>query len=291
VPRQRHFAPAKLNLYLHVTGRRADGLHLLDGLVAFATVGDELTVAAADTLTLTVAGPFAPMLDGDPRGNLVWRAAEALARRLGIAPSVAIQLTKNLPVASGIGGGSSDAAACLRALAALWRCDDDEALTAIAASLGSDVPACLLARPLWLGGVGDRIEVAGRLPECGVVLVNPGVPLPTAAVYRGFDGGFSAPDRFAIPDDARSLAALLAARRNDLTAAAIREVPAIGAVLARLAATDRCLLTRMSGSGASCFALYATPEEAHAASRRLRNDYPAWWVVAATFNSGPGSTA
>ncbi|HEX4113652.1 MAG TPA: 4-(cytidine 5'-diphospho)-2-C-methyl-D-erythritol kinase [Stellaceae bacterium] len=291
MPPWRRFAPAKLNLYLHVTGRRADGLHLLDSLVAFATVGDELTVAPADALTLTVVGPFARMLDGAPSDNLAWRAAAALARRLAIAPAVAIHLTKNLPVASGIGGGSSDAAACLRALAALWQCGDDDVPREVAASLGSDVPACLHARPLWLGGIGDRIERADVLPACGVVLVNPGIPLPTASVYRAFDGRFSAADRFAIPNDPWRLAGLLAARRNDLTEAAIGQVPAIADVLARLAATEHCLLARMSGSGATCFALYATRDEANVASRRLQRECPGWWVVAAGLNSEPEYSA
>jgi 4-diphosphocytidyl-2-C-methyl-D-erythritol kinase len=290
VPELRRFAPAKLNLYLHVVGRRADGLHLLDSLIAFATVGDALTVAPAETLTLAIGGPFAAMLRGAPADNLVWRAATALARRLAVAPAVAIHLAKNLPVASGIGGGSSDAAACLRALADLWRCRDEDALRDVAASLGSDVPACLAARPLWLGEVGDRIEQSDPLPECGVLLVNPGIPLPTASVYRGFDGALSAPARFAIPDNARALAALLAARRNDLTDAAIRLVPAVAEVLAHLAATDRCLLARMSGSGATCFALYATRDEADAASRHLSGAHPGWWVAASRLNSGPGST-
>jgi 4-diphosphocytidyl-2-C-methyl-D-erythritol kinase len=159
----------------------------------------------------------------------------------------------------------------------------------VAASLGSDVSACLHAGPLWLGGVGDRIARADPLPACGMVLVNPGIPLSTAAVYRRFDGAFSAPDRFAIPADARQLAALLAARRNDLTDAAIRLVPAIAEVLARLAATEGRLLARMSGSGATCFALYPTIGEADAASRRLRGEHPGWWVAAAVLNSGPGS--
>jgi 4-diphosphocytidyl-2-C-methyl-D-erythritol kinase len=276
---RRYFAPAKLNLYLHVVGRRADGLHLLDSLVAFASIGDEITVAPAERLELNLSGPFAPALDGDTRQNLVWRAAEALASLAGVSGRAAIALAKNLPVASGIGGGSSDAAAVLRALAELWRIDDEAVLTQVAASLGSDVPACFTARPVWLGGIGDRIEDAPKLPACGVVLVNPRIPLLTQTVYRAFIEPFSPPARFAIPGDALGLAELLAERRNDLTPSALRLVPEIGDVLARLGALDRVMLARMSGSGATCFALFASEEEAEAGAARLTAERGDWWVA------------
>jgi 4-diphosphocytidyl-2-C-methyl-D-erythritol kinase len=288
---ERFFAPAKLNLYLHVTGRRDDGWHLLDSLVAFASVGDEVRVTPATGLSLTIGGPFAGALAGDPRGNLVWRAADMLAERLQRTADVAIALTKNLPVASGIGGGSSDAAACLRALAALWRSDDEDMLMEIAATLGSDVPACLMARPVWLGDTGTVIDEAGQVPAAGVVLVNPGIALPTASVYRGFAGPFSPPARFSIPRDPADFAGMLASRRNDLTGAATALVPEIGAVLDGLTATPNSLLARMSGSGATCFALFATVEEAAVAARRLQADHPAWWVAAAMLSAESGSSA
>ena len=291
VDRRRSFAPAKLNLYLHVTGRRADGFHLLDGLVAFASVGDEIDVAPADALSLTVTGPFARDLAGEPRDNLVWRAAAMLAERLGRNADVAIALTKNLPVASGIGGGSSDAAACLEALAALWRCDDRGLLREIAAALGSDVPACLAAGPVWVSDAGDHIEDAGRVPRCGVVLVNPGIALPTASVYRAFKGSFSPPARFPIPDAAADFAAILAERNNDLTGAAVALVPEIGTVLRRLARIDNNLLVRMSGSGATCFALFATVDEARRVARDLQREQGSWWVAAAMLSSERGSSA
>ncbi|MGH7074275.1 MAG: 4-(cytidine 5'-diphospho)-2-C-methyl-D-erythritol kinase [Stellaceae bacterium] len=293
--RRRWHAPAKLNLYLHLAGRRADGYHDLDGLVAFLDLGDELTVTPAPDPRLGLDGPFAARLDGAPENNLVYRAAIALAARLGIKAGAAITLMKRLPVASGIGGGSGDAAAALRALAVLWGCDDPALLAELARTLGSDVPACLAARPCWLGGVGDLIEPAAMLPRCGVLLVNPLVPLATAAVYRDFQGPFSPPARFAIPEDAEAFASLLAARRNDLTAAATARVPAIAAILARLATLDRCLLARMSGSGATCFALFRDPAEATAAAAALRAEAPGWWVEATVFRaadaalSEPGS--
>jgi 4-diphosphocytidyl-2-C-methyl-D-erythritol kinase len=283
----RCFAPAKLNLYLHVTGRRPDGFHLLDSLVAFASVGDEVTVAPAKELSLTITGPFAPQLAGDPRDNLAWRAAVLLAGRLERSADIAISLTKNLPVASGIGGGSSDAAACLNALAALWHCRDRALLAHIGAALGSDIPACLSAWPAWLGDIGDQVEAAGKVPACGVVLVNPAIALPTASVYRAFTGPYSPPARFSIPDDALDFADTLAMRRNDLTDAAVGLVPQIAAVLDRLARIETGLLVRMSGSGATCFALFETTEEASAAARQLRAEYPGWWIAAAALSSEP----
>jgi 4-diphosphocytidyl-2-C-methyl-D-erythritol kinase len=276
----RRFAPAKLNLYLHVLGRRADGYHLLDSLVAFAEIGDEILAAPAPSLSLALKGPFAAALAGAPGDNLVWRAAERLAAWAGRSPAAALTLVKNLPVASGIGGGSSDAAATLKTLAELWRLDIAETdLAVLAASLGADVSVCLAGRAAWLGGVGERVETAGALPPTTALLVNPGVALPTAAVFKARQGPFSAPSRFAMPSDATTLTQLLASRRNDLTTAAIGLVPAIGQVLDRLGIVDGALVARMSGSGATCFALFAVPEAAAAAAERLRAEQPNWWVT------------
>jgi 4-diphosphocytidyl-2-C-methyl-D-erythritol kinase len=275
-------APAKLNLYLHVTGRRADGYHLLDSLVAFADIGDRLIATPAAGLTLTVAGPFAGALAGGAQDNLVWRAATLLAARLGRAPGAALTLVKNLPVASGIGGGSSDAAATLKLLLDLWQASPPpDMLAEIAGELGADVPVCLAARTCWLGGIGEHVDPAPALPLCGVVLANPLIPLPTPGVFKARRGPFSSPARFAVsPGDAGALAALLAARRNDLTAAAAAQVPAIDGVLASLAASAGALIARMSGSGATCFALYATREEAGEAAADLGASHPDWWVAA-----------
>ena len=275
-------AHAKLNLYLHVLGRRADGYHLLDSLVAFADIGDRVAVEAAPGLSLRIEGPFAAALQGLEHDNLMWRAAETLARRLGRTPDAALRLEKNLPVASGIGGGSSDAAATLRALAALWQAPlDEETLIALGAGLGADVPACLQARPCWLGGIGERIELAPALPRSGLILANPGVALPTPAVFKARQGPFSAAARFgAAPADARALAALLAARGNDLVAAATAQAPAIARVLESLAALPGALIARMSGSGATCFALFETEAGAAKAAQALRAAEPRWWVAA-----------
>lgn len=281
-------APAKINLYLHVLGRRPDGYHELDSLVAFADVGDRLTVRPADALAFGVDGPFAAALSGEPpSSNLVVRAAEALAGVLGRPAAVALHLTKQLPVASGIGGGSADAAACLRALARLWGLSQgDERLRVIAARLGADVPVCLDGRAAYFGGIGDRLDPAPDLPSCPVVLVNPGVALATPAVFKARTGGFSPPAR--LVDRARDvamLARMLAARTNDLAPAAIGLVPAITRVLAALDAQEGCLLARLSGSGATCFGLFEHPEQAQRAASAIAAAEPGWWARAGTLNA------
>lgn len=278
---RREAAPAKLNLYLHVTGRRADGYHELDSLIAFADIADTVIAAPAASLSLTRVGRFAGAL-GPLEDDLVWRAATKLAGHLGRAPNAALRLIKNLPVASGIGGGSSDAAATLRALVELWQVPlDQAALFALAVELGADVPVCLRAHTAWLGGIGEMLDPAPPLPPASVVLVNPGIALPTAPVFKARRGPFSRPARFgAAPRDAAGLAALIAARRNDLTDAAITAVPEIADVLMRLGREEGALIARMSGSGATCFALFADSTTAEAAAQRLRASEPRWWVEA-----------
>jgi 4-diphosphocytidyl-2-C-methyl-D-erythritol kinase len=278
------FAPAKVNLYLHVTGRRADGYHELDSLVAFADIGDRLFAAAAARLSLSLGGPEAGSLAGLGADNLVLRAARRLAERSGVTAGAALHLEKNLPVAAGLGGGSSDAAAALKALAALWRLPPERTADA-ATGLGADVPVCLYGRPAWVGGIGERIAPAPGLPRAGILLANPRIALPTAAVFAARRGAFSPAGRFApMPANARELAAALAPRRNDLTAAAVGLVPEIGAVLARLASLPDVLLARMSGSGATCFALFADRLAAERAGLALAAAMPGWWCAAGTLN-------
>ena len=269
-------APAKINLTLHVTGRRADGYHELDSLVVFAGAHDLLRAAPADTLSLTLEGPFAAGLSAGA-DNLVLRAARALGELCGVRAGAALHLDKRLPVASGIGGGSSDAAATLRLLGALWGVAPAPwALHALAAGLGADVPVCLAPRPCRMSGVGEVLSPAPGLPECGMVLVNPGVALETRAVFGARRGGFSVA-RTMPPGwpDAAAMATELAAGANDLQAAAIGLCPAVGDVLAALRMQAGCLLARMSGSGATCFALFATPAAAAAAAAGLAR--PGWW--------------
>jgi len=280
----RRAAPAKLNLYLHVLGRRDDGYHLLDSLVAFADVADVVTARPAETLSLEVTGPFAAALSGNRSENLVLRAATALAGRAGIEPRAALTLEKNLPVASGIGGGSSDAAAALKALGELWRLDlGERQFQGLAQSLGADVPVCLFGETAWLGGIGERIAPALPLPPCWLVLVNPGVGVATPAVFKARSGDFSEPARFERPPaDAAALVRLLVARRNDLAPPAMALVPAISDVLRALEVQPGALIARMSGSGATCFALFAEADAAQSAGRRLGTGHPGWWVATGT---------
>ncbi|MGH7053294.1 MAG: 4-(cytidine 5'-diphospho)-2-C-methyl-D-erythritol kinase [Stellaceae bacterium] len=281
------FAPAKVNLYLHVLGRRADGYHELDSLVAFADIGDRLQAAPAAGLSLTVSGPQAPSLAALGEDNLVLRAARRLAAQTGVTVGAALHLEKNLPVAAGLGGGSSDAAAALKTLAALWRLPvGAKDLAALGAELGADVPVCLYARPAWVGGIGERLAPAPDLPSAGVLLVNPRVILPTAKVFAARQGAFGTAGRFApMPADAKGLAQALAPCRNDLSAAAIGLAPAIGAVLARLEALPGALIARMSGSGATCFALFADRTAALRAGALLAVAEPGWWQAAGTLGS------
>ncbi len=278
---------AKVNLTLHVTGRRADGYHELDSLVVFAGVGDTLEIAPGEDLSLSLDGPFAGAL-GAPESNLVLRAAAALRSRHGPTLGSRLRLTKRLPVASGIGGGSSDAAAALRGLNEFWRLGVSLAdLSALGVALGADVPVCLAARPSFMGGIGDAIEPAPALPPVWLVLVNPGVPLATPAVFQARGGPFSAPFRWRDPiGNALALAERLKAGRNDLEAPATALAPAIGDVLAALRATPQCLLARMSGSGATCFGLYGDREEARAAAAQVAELDRRWWVSAAPVVDG-----
>lgn len=292
------FAPAKINLYLHVVGRRDDGYHLLDSLVAFADIGDTVTAAPSDALSLEVTGPEAAALAGLGGGNLVLQAAERLAAHFGVAPHAALGLDKRLPVASGIGGGSSDAAAALRVLAELWRRPLDAATIEIAAGLGADVPACLDGRPLWLGGIGERLDPLPGLPPLGIVMANPRRELPTAAVFRARQGPFTIDEQPRTEfSDAASLIARLRRCGNDLTDAALTLLPEIATVLAHLSALSGAELARMSGSGATCFALFADRAAAERAAAALAAKEPGWWVRAgallsrASTSSGPTAEA
>lgn len=268
-------APAKVNLYLHVTGRRADGYHLLDSLAVFGPAADSLALAPAEDLSLRLDGRFGAALQAEP-DNLVLRAARALAAAAGIPARAALRLTKRLPVASGIGGGSADAAAALRGLDRLWGLGfGAERLAALAASLGADIPVCLAAHPARMGGVGELLSAAPAIPDCGLLLVNPGIALATPSVFKARAGGFTPPA--ALPagwPDAAAMARGLAALRNDLEAPAIALCPAVAEVLAALRVLPGCLLARMSGSGATCFGLFADAAAACAAAPHL----PAtWW--------------
>ncbi|GAB4362587.1 MAG: 4-(cytidine 5'-diphospho)-2-C-methyl-D-erythritol kinase [Kiloniellaceae bacterium] len=273
---------AKVNLTLQVVGRRPDGYHALESLVVFAGVGDSLRIEPASNLSLSIDGPFAGALQGES-DNLVLRAARALAERAGIAPAATLNLTKNLPVASGIGGGSADAAAALRGLSRLWNISlpaDD--LAALALTLGADVPVCLRGEAVVMSGIGEVLQPVPALPPLWLLLVNPGVALSTAAVFKALDGRFSRPIDPRLPP--LGLAAFidwLRQRPNDLEAPARRLAPAVAEVLAALDALDDCLIARMSGSGATCFGLFENEDAVRAAGESLAVMHPQWWVAPA----------
>jgi 4-diphosphocytidyl-2-C-methyl-D-erythritol kinase len=275
-------ARAKVNLYLHITGKRADGYHLLDSLIVFADTGDEVSLAPSDRLSLSIDGPFAPGLGAGP-GNLVLRAAQALQEVANTRSGAAIRLTKNLPVASGIGGGSADAAATLSGLCGLWNVAPGRAaLHAIAARLGADVPVCLDGVASFVGGIGEVLAPARGLPPAWLLLANPRIATPTPAVFKARQGPFSKAARWSEPPrDFADFATRLRSSANDLTEAAISVTPAIRDVLVALAALPGCVLARLSGSGATCFGLFADESGARAGEATLRGARPDWWVTAA----------
>lgn len=279
--RIREFAPAKINLFLHVGDKRPDGYHALQSLVAFADIGDELVFEASDKLTLSIEGPCAPSLLGNPPGdNLVLRAARALANEAATAAAAQISLTKNLPVASGLGGGSADAAATLRGLNQLWGMNmGDDQLRRIAESLGSDVPACVASSTCWMEGRGEVLSLAPRLPKCFILLVNPGVSVSTAEVFAKLrDRTGVARQKPPSWSSIRDLVAYLETSANDLETPAHALAP-IDDVLAAIRACDGALLARMAGSGATCFGLFETRDAVQAAAAKL-SSHANWWIAA-----------
>lgn len=273
-------ASAKVNLFLHVGGRRIDGFHPLQSLAVFTGAGDLLRVETAPQLSLAMDGPFAAGLAAE-NDNLVLRAARALAVEAGTLAGAQLTLTKNLPVASGIGGGSADAAAALRALKALWRTETpDEVLLEIAATLGSDVPVCLPSQAAYMEGRGEILTPV-RLPQLPMLLVNPGVAVPTREVFGALQtrsgvaldlprNGFA---------DTAALLDFLGRTRNDLEKPARKIQPVIGTVLDALAALPGAALVRMSGSGATCFALFADEAACAHGAEALKVAQPGWWVA------------
>ena len=264
------FAPAKVNLTLHVTGRRADGYHLLDSLVMFADIGDRLTLTASAAPSLQVTGPMA---EGVPAGadNLALRAAALFDQ------PVAIALSKHLPMAAGLGGGSSDAAAVALGLAELTGSRDlPEGLTA----LGADIRVCLMRRAARMRGIGEEVTPLAGLPPLAAVLANPGVSLATPDVFKALESKQNPPMPRKLPPlrQPDALIRWLAAQRNDLEAPAIALAPEIGATLEALAALPGAVLARMSGSGATCFALFRSREAAREAAQRLSTERPDWWT-------------
>lgn len=278
------FAPAKINLFLHVGPPQPDGFHPLSSLMAFADVGDRLTLAPAERLSLAIQGPFSEGLTAG-EDNLVLRAVRALFARSGRREDpVRLVLDKQLPLAAGLGGGSSDAGAALKLVRDHFGLPvDDDGLEAIAAELGADGAACFRARPVIAEGRGERLSPAPRLPPLDAVLVNPRVPSPTGGVYRAYDdsGSPGSGDGPVLPEafeDSIEAAAFFATCRNDLEAPAVALTPRIGDVLETLRGEPECLMGRVSGSGATCFALCAGDFEAESLAERIERMQPDWWV-------------
>lgn len=276
------FAPAKINLTLHVTGQRDDGYHMLDSLVVFADIGDRITVAPAETLDLIIDGPMARPVPAGAE-NLVLRAARWLDPRRGAA----IRLTKHLPVAAGLGGGSSDAAATLRALSRVWHIPLPAPARTVA--LGADLPVCLAARSARMRGIGDRLSAAPDIPQLDVLLVNPRQPTPTGRVFAGLASRSNPAMTAELPawPDGDDLCRWLARQRNDLEAPAIELQPAIGRVLDALHDTGS-RFAAMSGSGSTCFGLFLPDgHSAVAAARRISAGFPDWWCAVARIPALP----
>lgn len=290
-------APAKVNLYLHVTGRRDDGYHRLDSLVVFADLADQITIAPASRFALAIEGPYAAAFTAEDRDqgplsrNLVVRAAYACARHFNHPLECRVTLVKNLPLASGLGGGSADAAAVVWGLIRFWQLKTPPiaSLMPLLLSLGADVPVCYLGQGAHVAGVGEVLSPYEAMPEWSAVLVNPRKSCPTPAIFKAYRDGSK---EFTVPaslpetlDDEDDALSFLRAQRNDLQMAAISQIPEIAAVIDALAQTPGLSLARMSGSGATVFALYPDDEAARLAAEQLMTRFPAWWIKPCHLNS------
>jgi 4-diphosphocytidyl-2-C-methyl-D-erythritol kinase len=280
----RERARAKVNLTLHIRGKRADGYHELESLVVFAGLCDELAFRKARADGLTIEGPFATALEGE---NLILKAKHAVSSWLGTPIYGSFRLLKNIPVAAGLGGGSSDAAAAIRALLRAYRgSPDSSAFASQAAAIGADVPVCLHHGAAWMRGLGERVTAIDKCVPLPAILVNPRLKLSTAAVFKRLGAPAYHPESatdtappVAAWDDVPSVAAFCREGRNDLETAALALEPAIGTVVEALARLDGCLLARLSGSGPTCFGLFSSQEEAAVGAAMLGDRHPNWWVV------------
>ena len=275
------FAPAKVNLTLHVTGQRDDGYHLLDSLVVFCGIGDWVCACSAPSVDLTINGPQSHLLTNG-NDNLVLRAARLMAVDRGAV----LTLDKHLPLASGIGGGSANAAAALRALSRLWDMPLPDAAAVLL--LGADVPVCLAGIPARMRGIGGKVDAISQLPDMHIVLANPGVEVPTPLVFKSLASKQNQPMPDPLPEwaDVADFAQWLATQRNDLEAPARAHAPVIDTVLAAIAAQPGAMIARMSGSGATCFGLFETGWAAKQAADAISAAKPAWWVESGPVHRG-----
>jgi 4-diphosphocytidyl-2-C-methyl-D-erythritol kinase len=286
------FAPVKINLYLHITGRLDNGYHTLDSLVGFADIGDQIIIEPANDFEFHVEGPYAQSfdaktLDASPHSsNLVVQAAWALSHAAQKIPNIRATLTKNIPLASGLGGGSSDAAAIIWGLLEWWEMPPAAPyLSGLMSKLGADVPVCLNCTPARMRGIGDLLDPAPMMDETPIVLVNPGVPCPTADIFMRYNSAFKNPQT--LPEDLRDfnrLITFLHEQDNDLEAPACEVVPEVSNVLSAFKTQDGCALARLSGSGASCFGLFRTELESRKAAQEIKKENPDWWVKTGWLN-------
>jgi 4-diphosphocytidyl-2-C-methyl-D-erythritol kinase len=286
------FAPAKINLYLHITGKLDNGYHTLDSLVCFADIGDRVEIEPATDFEFRIKGPFAGAFssketDASPHSsNLIVQAVWALSRAAQKVPNVRVTLTKNLPLASGMGGGSSDAAAVIWGLLEWWGLSNQALyLPGLMAQLGAGVPVCLPCKPARVRGIGDVLDSVPHLPEVPIVLVHPSRPCPTAHVFSGFNGAYQEPR--SLPPQIESfdgLIGFLKSQDNMLEAAAYQQVPEILNATNALKAQKDCALARMTGSGATCFGLFAHEAAAQKAARVIAIENPDWWVKSGWIN-------
>jgi 4-diphosphocytidyl-2-C-methyl-D-erythritol kinase len=281
-------APAKINLYLHITGKRPDGYHILDSLVTFCDISDHLIITASDHFSLTCDGEFAQKLPRDITKNIIYKAVMALAKDTNNLPHIAITLTKNLPIASGIGGGSSDAAAVLTGLAKIWNITDTNILYDIGQGLGADISACLFQNPCFMSDIGDVITPAKNIPSLPIVLINPLTPVSTEVVFQNRENVFSPSvfDQFSdlYCDD---FIKELSKTSNDLKSPACDINSDIKAILAELKTEKDIIFSQMSGSGATCFAVFKTQEQAKKYAQNLCVKYPNWWIKSGKTYSSP----
>jgi len=279
------FAPAKVNLFLHITGQRPDGYHTLDSLVIFTKdVGDQLTLQSNDRASnqLSLSGEFHFALQNDLSENLILQAATQFSKITSTSVHVHFHLQKNLPIASGIGGGSSDAAACLNGLSQMSKYNNPTTLKRLAEGLGADIPVCLNTRPTLMRGIGDDLTPLTQIPEFYIVLANPLIPLPTKNIFSAYHDTNTQYSKTTVletlPTEFSDFISFLSDCQNDLTKAACQHCPEINTVINEISKTPHCLLSRMSGSGATCFGIYETLQKAQKAEAILQKQQPNWWI-------------
>jgi len=271
-------APAKINLYLNIMGKLNETYHELDSLVGFATYGDKVFVRDCEDFRLEISGPFSQMLPPE-KNNLVIKAAKELARETNYARGAYIKLVKNLPISSGIGGGSADAAATLKALNRLWGIKlKKEDLMTVGLKLGSDVPVCVKGKPARIGGRGEKIFSFEGFPKCGILLVNPRVPIPTIDVFKTFQGKYSNYVEIPKINDIEALIEFLSTQKNDLQETSVKIAPVLQVILNILSDEPNCRLARVSGSGATCFGIFNDEHSAALSARAISSRFKEWWL-------------